>query len=160
MTLKRYIPMADDDLWEFLELQRIASIATLTSEGLPHSTPVWFVIEGRKLFFRVQSYKAKFRNISQFSTVSCSFEDGDKYTELRGVSILGKAQVITDLAMYNRINLKLLEKYKNERNYEEMPEAWRVKFEAEPRKIVEITPLHIYSWDNREWCKSQSDHHG
>lgn len=160
MPLKRYIPMADDDLWEFLNLQRITSIATLTPEGLPHSTPVWFVIERRKIFFRVQSYKAKFRNIGRFSTVSCSFEDGDKYTELRGVSILGKAQVVTDLAVHKRINLKLLEKYKNERNYGGMPRAWRNRFEAEPRKIVKITPFRIYSWDNRKWVESQSNHQG
>jgi len=149
----QYIPMSDKEVWDFLEKQKILFIATVTRDRKPHNTPVWFVVHEGKLYFRAQAYKVKVRNIRKNQFVSCSAHDGSKYTQLRGITMQAKASIVRDNSLTELANHKLMQKYKDERNYDQMPLAWRQRWETERREVVELTPLKIASWDNTKWLE-------
>lgn len=151
--MKQYIPMSEEEAWSFLSEHKILVVATVSSDGKPHNTPVWFLVRGREIFFRAQGYKKKIKNLAANPWVSCVVEDGEKYTELRGVMIEGKARVVEDASLRDSVIKDLLARYRGERNTVEMPVEWRKQFEVEPREVVEVTPLKVVSWDNRKWLK-------
>ncbi|MBI4257602.1 MAG: TIGR03618 family F420-dependent PPOX class oxidoreductase [Thaumarchaeota archaeon] len=153
--MKQYIPMTEREVWGFLNNHKILVVATVAPDGRPHNTPVWYMVRGGKIFFRAQGYKMKIRNLAANSWVSCVVEDGDKYTELRGVVIHGKARVVKDASLKDSLIKDLLTRYRKERDTEQMPAEWRKRFEAEPREVVEVTPVKIISWDNRKWSEKK-----
>ncbi|MFQ5762924.1 MAG: pyridoxamine 5'-phosphate oxidase family protein [Candidatus Bathyarchaeia archaeon] len=157
-SFDRYIPMTDDEVWTFLAGQKIMSVATISAKTQPHNTPVWYVVHDRKLYFRAAPSKVKVRNIKTNPLASCTVESGEKYTELRGVTILAEARVVTDESLRQQINAELLRKYEAERNYVLMPKRWREMFEFEEREIIELTPIKIASWDNGKWLHQKHQH--
>ncbi len=128
-------------------------VATVAPDGRPQNTPVWYVVGGGKIYFRAQGYKKKIRNIKASPWVSCVVEDGERYTELRGVMIQGKARIARDASLRDWVMKSLAARYREERNTVKMPQEWQKKFETEPRVVVEVTPVKIASWDNRKWLK-------
>ncbi len=149
----QYIPMSDKEVWDFLDAQKILFVATVSRDCKPHNTPVWFVVHQGNLYFRSQGYKVKVKNIRNTQRVSCSAHDGSKYTELRGITMEARATIVRDNALIELVNNMLMEKYKEERNYHQMPPVWRKRWELEKRRVVEITPLKIASWDNNKWLQ-------
>jgi PPOX class probable F420-dependent enzyme len=160
----QYLPMTSSEAWSFLKSQSTMILCTLDSYGFPHATPIWYVVIDNKIYFRAQPYKKKIRNILKRPQVCCVVEDGEKYTQLRGVMIRGLAKIVdNDKSRRRTVFASLAEKYKNLRDTNLMPKAWSEKFGREHRVVVEITPRSIISWDNRKWitpgrklAKSQS----
>jgi nitroimidazol reductase NimA-like FMN-containing flavoprotein (pyridoxamine 5'-phosphate oxidase superfamily) len=148
--------MTETEIWDYLKSQKLLYIATITKDGRPHNTPVWYVVEGQKIYFRVQPYKKKLKNMRINTYVSASIASGEKYTQLKGVSILAKCKFLDNEKTISKINEMLLKRYEGERNYSEMPSEWREKYQNEKRIIVELEPQEIYSWDNSKWLSHGS----
>ena len=147
----QYIPMNSDEAWSFMQSHYTMVLATLDSFGFPHAAPVWYVVIEKKLYFRAQPYKKKVRNILKRPQVCGVIQDGDKYTELRGVMIQGLAKIVdNDKVRRKQVFSMLAEKYADLRDTEGMPRAWE-KYGREHRVIIELTPTNVASWDNRKW---------
>lgn len=148
---RQYLPMTEEEVWRYLESRQGAMfVAFVREDGYPHLTPVWFVAVDRKLYFSGKSYKAKMR-LADSAKVCCSWEDGFRYTELRGVALWGRSRVVDDPAVIERV--KALLKAKNAgRAYEqsEVPGDWARERRSESTTIVEIQPERVSSWDNRK----------
>ena len=148
----QYIPMANSEAWSFIKSHYKMILCTLDSEGFPHAAPIWFVVINDKIYFRAQPYKKKISNILNRPQVCGVIEDGEKYTELRGVMIRGLAKVVdTDKTLRKHVFEMLAEKYANVRNTNRFPKEWQETYGKEHRVIVEFKPVHIASWDNRKW---------
>jgi PPOX class probable F420-dependent enzyme len=127
-------------------------VATVDSFGFPHVTPVWYVVSDGKVYFRAQPYKKKVRNLLKKPQVCAVVEDGEKYSELRGVMIQGLAKIIDhDRLKRKQVFSMLADKYSGLRDTERMPKSWQEKFGKEHRVVIELNPTKIVSWDNRKW---------
>jgi PPOX class probable F420-dependent enzyme len=152
----QYLPMTNGEAWAFLKNQYTMILSTVDNIGLPHVTPVWYVVHSGRIYFRAQPYKKKIRNLMKRPQVSAVVEDGERYTELRGVMIQGIAKIIDrDKTMRKLIFSMLAEKYANLRDTEAMPKIWRERYGQEHRVVVEIAPTNLVSWDNRKWVFSK-----
>lgn len=148
---RQYLSMTEQEVWNFLAEKKTMIVATVTQDGKPHNTPIWFVVRKGKIYFRAQDYKPKIANIKQNPLVSCVVEGGLQYRELCGVTIEGKARVLGE-GLSKQEALKLLdERYKQERNLKGYPESWLKERKSERYAVVEITPLRVSSWDNSKW---------
>jgi len=145
---KQYLQMSEDEVWTFLNERKIMTVATVTEEGIPHNTPVWYIVHNKKIYFRAQTYKVKIINIKTKHHVSCVVEDGENYSELKGVMIQGDARIVNDDDFAYQMNENLLSKYVEERKMDLMPDKWKKARRNESRSIVEIMPLRVASWDN------------
>ncbi len=144
--------MEDSEEWTFVRNHNKMVLCTLDSQGFPQATPIWYVVINNRILFRAQPYKKKVRNILKKPQVCCVVEDGEKYTELRGVMIQGLAKVVdTNKALRKQVFALLAEKYKRFRDTEKMPRNWQNTFGKEHRVVIELSPTNIASWDNRKW---------
>ncbi len=144
--------MTHAEAWTFIKEHYKMVLSTLDSFSFPHAAPVWFVVIDGKIYFRAQPYKKKIANLLKRPQVCGVIEDGDKYTELRGVMIRGLAKVVdTDKVLRKQVFDLLAEKYRNLRDTYRFPRSWQEKYGKEHRVVVELTPTSIVSWDNRKW---------
>jgi PPOX class probable F420-dependent enzyme len=150
----QYLPMTKEEARSFVNEQYKMTLCTIDSNGFPHATPVWYVVIGDRIYFRAQGYKKKVRNILKHQQVVCVFDEGTKYTELRGVMIRGIAKIVDNDKTKRKEVFALLEvKYQNLRDTSLMPKSWQEKYGREHRVVIEVTPTSIVSWDNRKWLK-------
>ena len=147
--------MTRSEAWLFVREHYKMVLCTLDSFGFPHAAPVWYVVIGNKIYFRAQPYKKKISNILKKPQVAGVVEDGDKYTELRGVMIQGLTKIVDgDKILRKQVFFLLAEKYNDLRDTEKFPEKWQGKYGKEHRVVVELTPTNVVSWDNRKWLDS------
>jgi PPOX class probable F420-dependent enzyme len=150
--------MAQEEAWAFVRCHNKMILATVDARGFPQVTPVWYVVAGKRIFFRAQAYKKKIRNVLRKPEISAVIEDGEIYSELRGVMIQGFAKIVdSDRQLRKQVFALLAEKYRKLRDTEHMPRAWRNSFGREHRVVVEIRATRIVSWDNRKWAAKRLD---
>ena len=146
----QYVQMNENEVWSFILPLSKMVVAFATENGFAHATPVWFCVLDRRVYFRTQTNKIKLKLLNS-GKICCLWEAGESYRELRGVMMWGMAKVVTSQTKFKRAAEALDSKYKRMFwNASEMPERWVQARRKEERKIVEVEPLKISSWDNRK----------
>src|SRR3954464_12264641 len=77
--------MSTDELRDFLDEQKIVSVATIGPKGRPHLVPLWYVREGDELTGWTYAKSQKAKNLERDPRATLQIEDGVQYDELRGV---------------------------------------------------------------------------
>jgi nitroimidazol reductase NimA-like FMN-containing flavoprotein (pyridoxamine 5'-phosphate oxidase superfamily) len=123
---------------EFVESVRVARVATVDAQGVPHNVPVCPVFLNGKIYFATEKKAKKLRNISANPNVTMVF---DEYTEawdyLRGVMIQGQARIVPT-AEFSAKRKRIYEKYSQ---YES-----KAAIGARDSVIVEVQPDRKFSW--------------
>ena len=72
-------PLTADNLarlGKFLEPSRIAIVATIYQNGMPHLTPNWFVFDGGRIAISTTKERIKYRNLARDARMSvCIFSE-------------------------------------------------------------------------------------
>lgn len=111
------------------------SIATVRPDGYPQATTVSFVNDGLTIYFGCDSASQKVANIQQCDkvsvTVNLPYED---WTQIRGLSIGGRARLVTEPDELERVYTILMEKFPQIEDYagaEDRAQAGVVRVDAE-----------------------------
>lgn len=99
-----HIPFATVDAW--LRAHRTIWLATTQPDGRPHVAPVWFLWDGRALYFNTGRATQKWRNLSQQPAAVAHLGDGDDVVVLEG-----RVAVATDPAELARVDRAFRGKY-------------------------------------------------
>lgn len=70
----------------------VASVATLDAEGSPHVVPLWFVWPEDAMYVSTRRPSRTWANVGRDPRVCVAIDIGRGWTELAGVSILGRAE--------------------------------------------------------------------
>jgi nitroimidazol reductase NimA-like FMN-containing flavoprotein (pyridoxamine 5'-phosphate oxidase superfamily) len=123
---------------DFVECLRVARVATVSADGVPHNVPVCPVLEKNKIYFGTERHARKVRNIDGNPKVTVVF---DEYTEawdyLRGVMFQGKARIV-NTKEFRGLRKKIYDKYSQYEDSAPLGERDSV--------IVEVTPERKFSW--------------
>ena len=123
---------------QFVECLRVARVATVGSDSVPHNVPVCPIFDKNKVYFGTERNARKARNIKSNPNVTMTF---DEYTEawdyLRGVMLQGQARIV-DKNEFRTIRKKIYDKYSQYETSAPLGERDSV--------IVEVTPQHKFSW--------------
>jgi nitroimidazol reductase NimA-like FMN-containing flavoprotein (pyridoxamine 5'-phosphate oxidase superfamily) len=145
---RQYVAMTPDEVWQFVDSQKVMRVAFSDQNGYPHVTPVWHVSIDRVVYFRATSNKVKAK-LADDAKVCCELDDGEGFTELRGVVIRGHARVLTEPALIRRCSELIDVKYTGLRSRDlGVPDRWLAARDAERSSMIEVTPVRISSWDN------------
>jgi PPOX class probable F420-dependent enzyme len=91
------IAMSDEEIRDFLRTNKTMTIVSNGPGGYPHPMPMWFAVDDhgtvRMTTFR-KSQKVK--NLERDPRVSLLVESGEEYSELRGVVLYGKAEIVDE----------------------------------------------------------------
>ena len=145
---RQYVAMSRDEVWRFLESQRRVYLGFAMKNGYPHVTPIWFVVEGGRVYMRAQSYKVKV-GLASRGKACLVIDDGDKYRELRGVVVWGRSRVVSSKALIATVDDLFDAKYSARQwKIAEMPPEWVKERRKEKRAYIEFVPEKVDSWDN------------
>src|SRR4029453_18931851 len=88
--------MTDDEIAEFIERSRTATMATVLPDGRPHLVAMWYAVVDGEILFETKAKSQKHVNLFRDPTITVMIEDGQSYDTLRGVSIDGTAEIVDD----------------------------------------------------------------
>lgn len=140
--------MSDVEIQALLGEERTLQVATIAPDGWPHLVPMWFVVMEGRIAFWTYARSQKTLNLRRDPRITCLVEAGERYEELRGVSIHGRARLVEDPAGVVAIGERLFERYQGRA----VTDAYRegVARNAAKRVGVVVEAERSASWDHRK----------
>ncbi|WP_028476447.1 PPOX class F420-dependent oxidoreductase [Nocardia sp. CNY236] len=141
------IVMSETEIADFLQRSRIATLATVGPEGIPHLTAMWYALIDGEIWFETKTKSQKAVNLRRDPRIACMVESGDTYDQLRGVSIEGRAEVVDDPDLLFAVGVSIWERYTGPYTDQARP---MVEAMLNKRVAVRVVPERMRSWDHRK----------
>jgi PPOX class probable F420-dependent enzyme len=135
MTLE----MSSSELTAFLADKHLARIATVTPEGAPHVTPVWYLWKAPHLFIAIVNTSIKARNIQQNPQVAVTIDTDS--SPAQGVIMEGTALI---KALPAAVEREICARYVESGDLEPYLAYAQSHFTS---VLLQITPHKIRSWN-------------
>jgi PPOX class probable F420-dependent enzyme len=90
----RSIAMSPEEVDAFLAVERTCRVATVDADGSPHVSPLWFVWDGSAIWLNSVVRSQRWVNLTRDGRTSIVVDAGHDFMELRGVELVGRAEVI------------------------------------------------------------------
>ncbi|SPF04620.1 pyridoxamine 5'-phosphate oxidase family protein [Streptomyces sp. MA5143a] len=143
----RKIMMEPGELDEFLGAQRTCRVATVSADGAPHVSPLWFVWDGTSLWLYSITRSKRWSELRRDPRVAVVVDAGEDYGELRGVELSGTVEVVGEVPRTGEplAELAEVEGLFARKNFgiDDMPHDGRHAW-------LRLTPDAITSWDFRK----------
>lgn len=142
------IVMSDEEIVEFIDHSRTATMATLSADGKPHLVAMWYAIIDGEIWFETKAKSQKAVNLRRNPTLTVMIEDGDTYGTLRGVSIDGHAEIVdSDPDLLLRVGISVWERYTGPYTEDLKPYVDQM---MNNRIAVRVVAERLRSWDHRK----------
>ena len=138
--------MTPDEMHAFLDEGRDLQVASINADGTPHLVTMWYLREGDDLLFWTYAKSQKVVNVRRDPRATVLVATGEKYEELKGVSITGSTTVVDDLDEVLAFGEKVYEKYWGPIDNDLVREGVRTM--GAKRVVVRVTPVKTTSWDH------------
>ncbi len=142
------VRMSEAEISAFLAAVQNLQVATLGKHGEPHLTTVWFAVHEGKLMFETYGKSQKVVNLERDPRIAVLAEDGTTYGTLRGVSINGRAEIVTENPrLFDLMRLLIAHHF---------PGLTAEAFDAQTtqmatkRVVVVVHPEKVVSWDHHK----------
>ena len=147
--MARSIRLSVDEAWAELAGAHTGLLTTLRRDGRPVTLPVWFVALDRRIYVSGPAHTKKFVRLRNDDRVSFLVESGERWRDLMGVHVSGRAHVVDDPSVLERVAAALHEKYAAFRTpRDEMPDAVRANYETEATTVEIVPEERILTWHN------------
>ncbi|MFD8642401.1 pyridoxamine 5'-phosphate oxidase family protein [Streptomyces zaomyceticus] len=90
----RRIMMTPAELDTFLAEQRTCRVATVSADGRPHVSALWFVWDGSSLWLYSLTRSRRWAELRADPRIAVVVDDGEEYGELRGVELSGSVTFV------------------------------------------------------------------
>lgn len=141
MALPRaLLRLTADELDGFLTAARTVRLATIADDGVPHVVPLWFVWHDGAVWLNSLTRSRRHAHLRSGRPVGLVVDDGDRYSELRGVRMSGRPEIVTGeeatvaVELFSRKYFGIDGAPPSQRSYE----------------VVRIVPDELTSWDFRK----------
>lgn len=139
--------MTPEEVAAFIAERHTATMCTLNPDGSIHAVAMWYgFLDGRfAVQTKVKSQKA--RNLARDQRMTCLIEAGERYDELRGVELVGKAVLVEDQGDLFAVGASVFDRY-----VAPYTEDARAAVEAMLKKRVAfvLEVARTVSWDHRK----------
>jgi PPOX class probable F420-dependent enzyme len=142
------IKMTEEEIDEFLHGWHTMSCATINHDGTIHLVAMWYgFLEGAPAL-ETKAKSQKVQNLRRNPQITCLIEEGDAYNELRGVEMVGHAEIVEDPDRIFEMGISIVERTSGQKYTEEMRPA--VEMMIHKRVAVKIHVDRYVSWDHRK----------
>jgi PPOX class probable F420-dependent enzyme len=141
------IKMTPDEVEGFIHERRPMSMCSINHDGSIHAIAMWYGFLDGLVAVETKAKSQKVQNLRRDPRLTCLFEDGDAYEELRGVELVGRAEIVDDPDRMFELGVSVFERY-----YGGYTEELRPYVETMLNKRV-VVALHVertVSWDHRK----------
>jgi len=142
------IKMTQEEIDEFLQGWHTMSCATMNHDGTIHLVAMWYgFLEGCPAL-ETKAKSQKVQNLRRNPQITCLVEEGDAYNELRGVEMVGHAEIVEDPDRIFQMGISVVERTSGQQYTEEMRPA--VEMMIHKRVGIKIHVDKYASWDHRK----------
>ena len=141
------ITMTPEEVDAFLHERRAMTMCTINHDGSIHAVAMWYGFVDGCLAIETKAKAQKAVNLGRDPRMTCMFEDGDYYEELRGVELVGRAEVIDDPERMFELGVSVFERYYNPYTEELRP---FVETMLHKRVVIKLHVDRVVSWDHRK----------
>jgi len=138
--------MTPDEMHAFLDEGRDLQVASINADGTPHLVTMWYLRDGDDLLFWTYAKSQKVVNVRRDPRATVLVATGEKYEELKGVSINGSTSVIDDLDEVLAFGEKVYEKYWGPIDDDLVRDG--VRMMGAKRVVIRVSPVKTTSWDH------------
>ena len=139
--------MSDEEVEAFLAGRHTMNVASFNHDDTIHLVAMWYaVLDGDPVFW-TYGRSQKIRNLQRDPRITLLVETGEEYSELMGVELVGRAEVLTEKADIMAIGEAVYERYFGEVTDEVRP---FVEMTGAKRFGVRIKVDRVVSWDHRK----------
>lgn len=147
MSRRDQIRMTPEEIEAYLSGRHTMNVASFNHDGTIHLVAMWYaVLDGDPVFW-TYGRSQKIKNLERDPRITVLVESGDEYAELRGVELVGQAQVIQDRTEIMAIGEAVYERYFGPVTDETRP---FVELTGAKRLGVRIAVDRAVSWDHRK----------
>jgi PPOX class probable F420-dependent enzyme len=144
---RKAIRMTPEEIEAFLTASRTMTMCSLAPDGSIHAVAMWYGFLDGSVTVETKAKSQKVQNLRRDPRLTLLFEDGEAYEELRGVELVGEAEVIDDPAQLWKLGISVFERYYGPYNEELAP---AVETMLHKRVAVKMHATRTVSWDHRK----------
>jgi PPOX class probable F420-dependent enzyme len=141
------IKMSPDEVVAFLAERRPMTLCSINHDGSIHAVAMWYGFLEGEVAFETKAKSQKVRNLRRDPRMTCMAEDGDSYEELRGVELVGRAEIVEDSERMWELGVSLFERYYGSYTEELRP---FVETMLHKRVVIKLHPERTVTWDHRK----------
>ena len=141
------IRMTDEEIDEFLHGRNSMACATVGPTGEIHMVAMWYGFLDGCVAMETKAKSQKVQNLRRSPRITCMVETGDTYEELRGVELVGEAEIIDDPDRLFQIGISVWERYQGPYTEESKP---FVEMMLNKRVGIKVNVERVVSWDHRK----------
>jgi PPOX class probable F420-dependent enzyme len=141
------IKMTPEEVEEFLRGRRSMTMSTISPDGSIHSVAMWYGFLEGAIGFETKRKSQKVQNLRRDPRLTCLVEDGDYYDELRGVTLVGRGEIIDDAERMWELGVSVFERYNAPYTEELKP---FVEAMLHNRVVVKLHVDKTVTWDHRK----------
>ena len=139
--------MTEAEVDDFLHGRHTMSVATTNHDDTIHLVAMWYGFLEGCVAIETKTKSQKVRNLRRDPRMTCMVEAGERYEELRGVELVGRAELVEEPERMWEMGVDLFERYQGAYTEEMRP---FVEAMLHKRVVVKLQVDRVVSWDHRK----------
>ncbi len=139
--------MSPEEVDDFLRSERTTTMCTMHPDGSIHAVAMWYAFLSGHPAIETRRASQKIQNLRRDPRLTFLVEAGDKYENLRGVELVGRARIVEDRAQLWEFGVSMWERYVSTYSEDQRP---LVDAMMQNRVVVAIDVTRVVSWDHRK----------
>lgn len=144
---RREIKMSDEEIDAFLREERTATMCSMHPDGSIHAVAMWYGFLDGVITVETKAKSQKVQNLRRDPRLTFLVEAGERYEELRGVEMVGRARIVEDPDSIWKLGISVWERYIGP--YDESQREGLAAM-LNKRVLVTIDIDRVVSWDHRK----------
>jgi PPOX class probable F420-dependent enzyme len=145
--------MSQEEVDDFLRAERTTTMCSMHPDGSIHAVAMWYAFLDGTLAVETKRKSQKIQNLRRDPRLTFLVEAGDKYENLRGVELVGRARIVEDPDAVWEFGVSMWERYVS--SYSEDQRSL-VEMMMYNRLVVTIDVVRVVSWDHRKLAPAAS----
>jgi PPOX class probable F420-dependent enzyme len=141
------VKMTTQEVDAFIHERRPMTMCSINHDGSIHAVAMWYGFLEGAVAVETKAKAQKAQNLLRDPRLTCMFEDGDYYEELRGVELVGRAEVVDDPERMFDLGVSVFERYYNPYTEDLRP---FVETMLHKRVVIKLHVDRVVSWDHRK----------
>jgi PPOX class probable F420-dependent enzyme len=141
------VRMTEQEVAAFLRGRHSATMCTMNQDGTIHAVAMWYGFLEGAVAIETKSRSQKALNLRRDGRMTLLVEDGEQYSELRGVQLVGRAEIVEEPERIWELGVSVFARYQAPYTEEMRP---AVQAMLHNRIVVKLLVDREVSWDHRK----------
>ena len=139
------VRMTDGEIDQFLNGRLTMSMATIGGDDEVHLVAMWYGFVGGLIAVETKAKSQKVVNLRKDPRVTIMVDSGETYDQLKGVQIVGRAEVRDDRESMFELGVSIFSRYQAPYTTDLKPMVEQL---IHNRVAVVVHPVKVVSWDH------------